>query len=63
MIKPSEQSNRFDVVVIGGGSAGICAAIAASRQAERGSRVALIEKSGHLGGMGPLAFVHTFCGL
>jgi hypothetical protein len=63
MIKPSEQSKQFDVIVIGGGSAGVCAAIAASRQAERGSRVALIEKSDHLGGMGPLAFVHTFCGL
>ena len=49
-----------DLIVIGGGSAGICASIAAARQ---GSRVVLIEKSGSLGGMGTLAFVHTFCGL
>jgi len=49
-----------DVVVIGGGSAGICAAIAAARS---GVRVVLIEKSGMLGGMGSLAMVHTFCGL
>ncbi len=49
-----------DVVVIGGGSAGICAAIAAAR---RGAKVVLIEQSGKLGGMGSLAWVHTFCGL
>jgi len=57
---PNEQSKHYDVVVIGGGSAGFCAAIAAARQ---GGQVALIEKSTRLGGMGPLAFVHTFCGL
>lgn len=55
-----ESGSDVDVVVIGGGSAGFCAAIAAARQ---GSRVVLLEKSQRLGGMGPLAFVHTFCGL
>jgi len=50
----------MDIIVIGGGSAGICAAIAAARQ---GASVALIEKSDKLGGMGSLAMVHTFCGL
>ena len=49
-----------DIVVIGGGSAGICAAIAAARL---GSRVILVERSDQLGGMGTLAMVHTFCGL
>ena len=49
-----------DLVVIGGGSAGICAAAAAARM---GRRVILLEKSPLLGGMGSLAFVHTFCGL
>lgn len=49
-----------DLVVIGGGSAGICAAVAAARN---GASVILLEKSPLLGGMGSLAFVHTFCGL
>ena len=49
-----------DVVVIGGGSAGLCAAVAAARA---GARVILIERSGTLGGMGTLAKVQTFCGL
>lgn len=49
-----------DVVVIGGGSAGFCAAIAAARY---GAKVVLIEQSDKLGGMGSLALVHTFCGL
>jgi len=50
----------IDVAVIGGGSAGICAAVAAARE---GARVVLLEQSGRLGGMGTLAQVHTFCGL
>jgi glycine/D-amino acid oxidase-like deaminating enzyme len=49
-----------DVVVIGGGSAGLCASIAAAR---KGARVVLLERTGQLGGMGTLAKVHTFCGL
>jgi len=49
-----------DIVVIGGGSAGICAAIAAARA---GARTILLERSDRLGGMGTLAKVHTFCGL
>lgn len=54
------QLHVADIVVIGGGSAGICAAIAAARL---GSRVILVERSDQLGGMGTLAMVHTFCGL
>ena len=49
-----------DIVVIGGGSAGLCAAISAARA---GAKVILIERSDRLGGMGTLAKVHTFCGL
>lgn len=49
-----------DIVVIGGGSAGICAAIAAART---GAKTILLERSDRLGGMGTLAKVHTFCGL
>jgi len=52
--------DRTDIAVIGGGSAGICAAVAAAR---RGAKVILIERSDRLGGMGTLAMVHTFCGL
>lgn len=49
-----------DVAVIGGGSAGLCAAVAAARA---GAKTVLIERSEMLGGMGTLAKVHTFCGL
>ncbi|MDP3851352.1 MAG: FAD-dependent oxidoreductase [Luteolibacter sp.] len=53
-------SGRFDVAVIGGGSAGLAAAVTAARQ---GARTLLIERHGCLGGMGTAALVHTFCGL
>lgn len=52
--------DRTDIAVIGGGSAGICAAVAAAR---KGAKVILVERSDRLGGMGTLAMVHTFCGL
>jgi hypothetical protein len=41
------QKNEFDVVVVGGGTAGSMAAVAAARS---GARTCLVEKSGHLGG-------------
>ena len=46
--KNIENLATFDVVVIGGGVAGVGAAIEAARQ---GARVAIIEKSQTLGGM------------
>jgi len=49
-----------DVAVIGGGSAGLAAAITAARG---GARVMLLERQGFLGGMGTASLVHTFCGL
>jgi hypothetical protein len=49
-----------DVVVAGGGSAGLAAAVAAARA---GARTVLIERATALGGMGSLALVHTICGL
>jgi hypothetical protein len=55
-----DRTSHADIVVIGGGSAGLCAAIAAARM---GARVVLVERSDRLGGMGTLAKVHTFCGL
>ena len=46
--KRIENLEHFDVVVVGGGSAGFCAAVAAGRQ---GKSVALIEDMGALGGI------------
>lgn len=51
---------EFDVVVLGGGPAGIAAAAAA---AGRGARTLLVERYGFLGGMGTAAGVTNFCGL
>jgi hypothetical protein len=49
-----------DVIVAGGGSAGIAAALVAARA---GARTLLLERGDRPGGMGSLAQVHTFCGL
>lgn len=52
--------SRADVLVLGGGSAGIAAAVAAARA---GARTILVERHGFAGGMGTASLVHTFCGL
>lgn len=49
-----------DVLVIGGGSAGVAAALAAARQ---GADTLLVERHGFLGGAGTASLVHSFCGL
>ena len=51
---------EFDVVVLGGGPAGIAAALAAGRA---GRSTLLIERYGFLGGAGTAAGLSTFCGL
>ncbi|MEF2243645.1 FAD-dependent oxidoreductase [Paenibacillus sp. IITD108] len=49
-----------DIIVVGGGPAGVAAAIGAVR---RGKKVILVEHSGQLGGMGTLANVSVFMGV
>ena len=63
LTEPARQTRvfgEFDVVVLGGGPAGIAAAAAAARG---GQRTLLIERYGFLGGMGTAAGVTNFCGL
>jgi len=49
-----------DVLVAGGGSAGLAAAVASARL---GARTLLLERHGLLGGMASAALVHSICGL
>ena len=49
-----------DVLVIGGGAAGVAAATAAGRA---GARVVLLERYGFLGGLATAGQVGTVCGL
>ena len=51
---------HVDVLVAGGGSAGLAAAVSAARL---GARTLLVEHHGSLGGMAPAALVHSICGL
>ena len=54
-------ANKYtDVVVLGGGSAGVAAAVAAAR---KGLQVILIERNSFLGGKATAAEVGTICGL
>ena len=49
-----------DVLVVGGGAAGIAAAVAAARS---GSRTVLLESYGFLGGLATAGMVGTVCGI
>lgn len=58
--RSTEVFGSFDVVVLGGGPAGIAATAAAARA---GAATLLVERYGFLGGMGTAAGVTNFCGL
>lgn len=61
--EPTRQTpviGEYDIVVLGGGPAGIAAAAAAAKS---GQSTILIESYGFLGGMGTAAGVTNFCGL
>lgn len=53
----SDNANRYDVAVCGGGFAGISAALAAARE---GARVVLFEKSFMLGGLGTAGLITIY---
>src|SRR5262249_14091313 len=48
LLSPTPDARKFDVVVYGGTAGGVITAVAAARE---GLRVALLEPSGHVGGM------------
>ena len=51
-------NHLYDVIVVGGGTAGVAAAVAAARN---GADTLLIEEAGYLGGMATNAAVPAFC--
>jgi hypothetical protein len=63
LTEPARQTpvwGEYEVVVLGGGPAGMAAAVAAARA---GRSTLLVERYGFLGGMGTAAGVTNFCGL
>lgn len=54
----SKSQKNYDVIVCGGGPAGVCAALAAARS---GAKVLLLERSGALGGTATAGLVASWC--
>ncbi len=59
-IRTNSLLTKPDVLIVGGGAAGVAAAAGA---AQAGARVTLLEKNGFLGGKATAAYVGTVCGL
>jgi len=55
----SERKEYFDIAVVGGGSAGVAAAVSAARL---GAKVVLVERYGFLGGAATNALIMTYDG-
>jgi len=55
----TKSPEHYDVIVAGGGSAGVAAAVGASRM---GARTLLVERYGFLGGAATTSMVLTYCG-
>ncbi|MEO3930893.1 FAD-dependent oxidoreductase [Micromonosporaceae bacterium B7E4] len=63
LVEPGRRTpvlGEYDVVVLGGGPAGVMAAAAAART---GRSTILVERYGYLGGAGSAGGLSTFCGL
>ena len=56
-VKNIPEAYESDIAVIGGGPAGLCAAVAAARE---GARVILVEKNAFCGGMATAGMVAPF---
>lgn len=57
--KSAQRIKKVDVAVIGGGPAGVAAALAAR---EQGRKVALVERYGFMGGMATAGMLGSMCG-
>ena len=55
----ADRQEHFDIAVVGGGSAGVAAAVSAARL---GARVVLVERYGFLGGAATNALIMTYDG-